>query len=352
MQPIADSVYNHLLGFITESGFRLPQLDVAWKSWGTLNDNRDNVVVICHALSGHADAEEWFSGLFKEDGIINTEEQFIICMNVPGSCYGSTGPQSVNPETNERYKSGFRVFTIRDMVRAQQLVLDHMKVRGIELVIGGSMGAMQALEFTVMDKRVKAAAVLAAGARHEPWAIGISEAQRAAITADANWRDGNYEQQHSPKKGLAAARMMAMITYRAHRQYNHRFQRERREDGVFQVSSYLQYQGEKLAKRFDPLSYVRLTQAMDTHDISRGRGELTQVLGKINIPVLVVGIDTDVLYPVSEQQEFAELLPYGTYKEITSDYGHDGFLIEFQQLNDLLNNWKQTSLIKKYSTLL
>ncbi len=338
----ADSIYSHLLGFITESGFRFPQLDIAWKSWGSLNEARDNVVVVCHALTGNADAETWFSGLFTETGILNPDEQFIICMNVPGSCYGSTGPQSVNPETNTRYASLFPVLSIRDIVRAQQLVLDHMKIREIQLVIGGSMGGMQALEFAAMDKRVKSAAVLAAGARHEAWAVGISEAQRLAIQADANWQNGDYKPEQIPRNGLAAARAMAMITYRAHQQYNERFGREKREDGLPQVVSYLQYQGEKLAERFDPLSYVRLTQTMDTHDIGRGRGGVEKALGKITIPILVTGVCSDLLYPVDEQKRLAELLPHGIYREILSPYGHDAFLIEFRQLNNLLKEFIYT----------
>ncbi len=339
MQPIADSVYNHLLGFLTESGRRLPQLDIAWKSWGKLSPGRDNVIVICHALTGHADAEEWFSGLFKGDGIINLKEHFVICMNVPGSCYGSTGPQSVNPETGTRYGADFPVFSIRDMVRAQQLVLDHMGVKEIQLVIGGSMGGMQALEFAYMDGRVKAAAVVAAPGRHEAWAVGISEAQRLAIRADARWQNGNYEPQNGPVEGIAAARAMAMITYRAHAQYVDRFGREQREDGLPQVASYLRYQGEKLASRFDALTYVRLTEAMDSHDIGRSRGGFDQALKSIRPPVLVVGIDSDLLYPPVEQQKLAGALPRGSYRELRTPYGHDGFLIEFEKLNDILKSW-------------
>lgn len=331
-----DAIYSHLLGFVTESGFRFTQLDVAWKSWGRLNATRDNVVVICHALTGHANAEEWFSGLFTENSILNPEEQFIICMNVPGSCYGSTSPQSVNPETGTPYGSAFPVLTIRDVVRAQQLVLDHMRVKQVQLVIGGSMGGMQALEFAAMDKRVQSAVIIAAGARHEAWAIGISEAQRQAIYADSRWQGGDYAPEEAPVQGLAAARAMAMLTYRAPQQFSARFGREQRDDETFQVESYLRYQGEKLTQRFDPLSYVRLTQMMDTHDAGRGRGGLDKALAAIQIPVLVVGIDSDLLYPTAEQRSLAQKLPNSFYREIRSEYGHDAFLIEFQQLNNLL----------------
>lgn len=346
MKPIADHIYSHLMGFLTESQYFFPRLDLAYKTWGTLNESRDNVIVICHALTGHADAQEWFAGLFAEGGLLQGDEHFVICINVPGSCYGSTGPQSENPETGTNYGPDFPKLSIRDMVRAQQLVLDSLGIRGIELVIGGSMGGMQTLEFTLMDKRVKAAAVIAAGAQHEAWAVGISEAQRQAIYADANWKGGHYLPDNRPVNGLSAARMMAMITYRAHAQYNQRFGRERREDDTdqFQVESYLRYQGEKMAARFDPLSYVRLTQAMDTHDVGRARGGLTKALGKIRIPVLVVSIDSDNLYPPEEQKQISKLLPEGVHRSLHSDYGHDAFLIEFRQLNDILGEFTRTYL--------
>ncbi|MFW6347294.1 MAG: homoserine O-acetyltransferase MetX [Cyclonatronaceae bacterium] len=348
MKPIADHTYSHLMGFLTESQFFFPRLDLAYKTWGTLNETRDNVIVICHALTGHADAKEWFAGLFAKGGLLDSQEHFVICINVPGSCYGSTGPQSINPETGDVYGPDFPKLSIRDMVRAQQLVLDGLGIRGIELVIGGSMGGMQTLEFSIMDRRVKAAAVIAAGARHESWAIGISEAQRQAIYADAHWNGGRYTPEKRPVNGLSAARMMAMITYRAHGQYNARFGRERRPDDneQFQVESYLRYQGEKMAARFDPLSYVRLTQAMDTHDVGRNRGGLEKALGSIRIPVLVVGIDSDNLYPPREQEHVGRLLAEGVYRSLHSEYGHDAFLIEFEQLNDILSEFTRTYLPK------
>lgn len=346
MKPIADRTYSHLMGFLTESQFFFPRLDLAYKTWGSLNETRDNVIVICHALTGHADAQEWFAGLFAEGGLLHGNEHFVICINVPGSCYGSTGPQSINPETGEAYGPDFPKLSIRDMVRAQQLVLDGLGINGIEMVIGGSMGGMQALEFTHMDGRIKAAAVIAAGAQHQPWAIGISEAQRQAIYADANWNGGRYSPDNRPVNGLSAARMMAMMTYRAHGQYNQRFGRQRQKETPeqFQVESYLRYQGEKMAARFDPLSYVRLTQAMDTHDIGRNRGGLENALRHIRIPVLVVGIDTDNLYPPQEQEHIGKLLPEGVYRSLHSEYGHDAFLIEFRQLNEILSEFTRTYL--------
>lgn len=332
--------------FITESGFRFENPEAAYKTWGELNEGRDNVVLICHALTGHAAADEWFPGLFGEGHAADPGQDFIICINVPGSCYGSVGPWTVNPDTGEPYRADFPELTIRDMVRFQQQLLDQLNIRGIKRIIGGSLGGMQALEFVIMDSRIRTAVLMAMGKAHTPWAIGISHAQRAAITGDASWKGGYYEKDYGPSGGIAAARMMAMITYRTPEDYNRKFGRKlQNEDGQFQVESYLNYQGEKLAKRFDALSYVILTLAMDTHDISRGRETFEQVLNHVEIPVEVVGIDSDHLYPVSEQKELAALLPNGRYHEIKSDYGHDAFLIEFEQLSDIIKPVTETQPI-------
>jgi len=322
--------------FVTESGFRFEEVDVAYKTWGKLNRNRDNVILICHALTGNPDADIWFPGLFKEDGLIRVDNHFVICINVPGSCYGSIGPASINPETGKAYQASFPEITIRDMVRFQQLMLDELEIQGIEIVIGGSMGGMQALEFAVMDPRIRAAIPIAMGKAHTPWAIGISHVQRQSIYSDPHWKKGFYDKGSPPVQGLANARMMAMLTYRAPSDYEQKFGRKPQPDSdLFQVESYLNYQGIKLTNRFTANSYVILTKAMDTHDVARGRENYSAVLGNLKIPVLVIGIDTDLLYPINEQQELARLIPNSEYAEIKSPHGHDAFLIEFNQLNKI-----------------
>ncbi|MBO6585651.1 MAG: homoserine O-acetyltransferase [Gracilimonas sp.] len=324
----------------TESGYSFSQVDIAWKSWGTLNENRDNVILICHALTGHAAADEWFNGLFDKGGILNPEKHFILCINIPGSCYGSTGPASINPETGKPWQADFPDITIRDIVAFQQLLLDHWDIQGIELVIGGSLGGMTALEFAIMDDRIKSAALFAMGKAHSPWAIGISQAQRMAIYADERWNNGFYDPKNPPTKGLTAARAMAMLTYRTPENYAQKFGREvHPEKEIYQVESYLNYQGEKLAGRFDANSYITLTKAMDSHDVSRGRGSFEEVLGGVHQPVLVVGFESDKLYPLSEQQELAKLIPNSRLAELQSPFGHDAFLIEFDQLNTQLHSF-------------
>ena len=323
--------------FITESGFELVQPQVAYHSWGKLNRERNNVVVICHALTGSSAADDWFSGFFGPGKTLDPDRDFIICANVLGSCYGSTGPTSTDPRTGKPYKADFPQVSIRDMVRFQQRLFDDLDIRGIRLAIGGSMGGMQVLEMAIMDSRVESIIAIGMGKAHSAWAIGTSEAQRRAIYADPNWNNGFYSNDKKPEAGLSAARMMAMISYRTANSFEHRFGRSYQNGtGQFQVQSYLDYQGQKLNDRFDAVTYVRLTEAMDSHDIARGRGSYQQVLGKISIPALIVGIDSDLLYPVQEQKELADLLGNGQLSVLHSDFGHDAFLIEFNSMEEAI----------------
>ncbi len=328
--------------FTTESGFTFPHLDIAYKTWGRPNAAGDNAVLICHALTGHAAADEWFPGLFGPDGILNPERQFIICSNVLGSCYGSTGPGSIDPRTGAPYGAAFPIVTIRDMVAVQRILLDALGVTGIELALGGSMGGMQVLEWAVMDTRVRAMYLMATTAAHSAWAIGINEAQRQAIYADPHWNGGDIRPGHPPRAGLSAARQMAMLTYRSAPAFERRFGRHMQGSATdwFQVQSYLNYQGHKLVDRMDALAYVRLTQAMDSHDLARGRGTLEQVLAAIRIPTLVLGIRSDLLYPTTEQIHLATHLGAATYAELDSDEGHDAFLIEFPKMAAAWRNFQ------------
>jgi len=323
------AIHRHPHPFTTESGFTFPELEIAYKTWGALNATGDNAVLVCHALTGHAAADEWFPGLFGPDGILDPGRQFIICSNVLGSCYGTTGPGTFDPATGRPYGDSFPIVTIRDMVRAQQILLGHLGVRGIELGIGGSMGAMQVLEWSLMDDRLRSMMLIAVGKAHTAWAIGISEAQRQAIRMD-------------PVTGLSVARQMGMVFYRSMASFERRFGRDPQPgtESRFKVESYLTYQGRKLVDRFHPTTYVRLTQAMDSHDAARERGSHAEVLGAVTIPALVLGISSDVLYWPSEQQELARLLGNGRYLELESDEGHDAFLIEFPKMVAAYRQWK------------
>lgn len=340
-------IYSHTFAksFITEGGKHISRPTIAYQTWGTLNKARDNVILICHALTGNTRADDWFDGFFGPGKPLNPAEHFIICTNALGSCYGSFGPASINPSTGKLYKADFPQITIRDMVRFDQWLLDELQIMGVELIIGGSMGGMRAIEFSIMDSRIKSAVLLAMGKSHSPWAIGISHTQRHAIFNDPNWQWGYYTADSPPNYGLALARMIAMNSYRSPQDFEAKFSRSVQQDsGQFQVESYLDYQGKKIVDRFNAVSYVRLTQAMDSHNVAFGRGSFQQALKRVNIPILVIGIDSDRLYPVSEQKELAQLLPHGKYAEVTSPHGHDAFLIEFDQINhsiiQFLNQFK------------
>lgn len=325
--------------FVTDGGVRLAETTVAYRTWGALNAARDNAVVVCHALTGTPDVADWWGPLLGPGRVLDPERYFVVCANVLGSCYGTTGPRSVNPETGRPYGGAFPSLTVRDTVRLHRRLLDALGVRGIACTLGGSMGGMQALEWAVLDDRVQRAAVIAVGARHTAWQIGISEAQRLAVTADSRWQGGDYAEGAGPADGLAAARAMATLTYRSADQVEARFGRQRQpgRPDLFAVESYLRYQGEKLAGRFDAVSYVRLTQLMDSHDVARGRGPVTEVLGALEVPVLAAGISSDVLYPPAESRALARMARCGTYAEIDSPFGHDAFLVEFEALADVLS---------------
>ncbi len=323
--------------FVTEYGETIPAPTIAYQSWGTLNKERNNAVIVCHALTGNTAADEWFDGLFGPGKTLDPESQFIICPNVLGSCYGTTGPTSVNPETGNPYRADFPKVTIRDIVRLQQRLVDHLDITGIEMLIGGSMGGMQALEWSIMDDRPQSAVLIGMGKAHRPWAIGISHTQRQAIYNDPNWNDGYYSEDQPPKDGLALARQIAMISYRSDADYEQKFGRALQNGNQqFEVESYLNYQGKKLVNRFDAVSYVRLSQAMDSHDVARNRKSYEEVLAQVNIPILVIGIESDNLYPVEEQYELVRLLNNARYRRLQSPHGHDAFLIEFDQLNNII----------------
>ncbi|MEM1093446.1 MAG: homoserine O-acetyltransferase [Bacteroidota bacterium] len=331
-----------------ERGGTLRHAPVAYRTWGTLNDAGTNALLVCHALTGDPDVDTWWGGMFGPGRILDPTAHYIVACNVLGSPYGSASPLTTVPATGHAYGAAFPSLTIRDTVAAHKHVLDHLGVQHIDLVIGGSMGGMQALEWSFYGAYVNALAVMAVGGRHSAWCIGWSEAQRQAIFADAKWNDGVYDPADPPRQGLAAARMMAMLSYRSAQEFDQRFGRDKQPGtaALFAAESYLQYQGQKLVDRFDANCYVALTRQMDTHDVARGRGEYHSVLANITQPTFIVGIDTDVLYPLHEQRELAAHLPNSHLHVVESPYGHDGFLIEQTAINNALLAWHQP-----YSTL-
>lgn len=325
--------------FSPESGSVLSGLTLCYHSYGKLNENRDNVIWICHALTASSDVESWWPELVGKGLTFDTDNYFVVCVNNIGSCYGSTGPLSVNPETGQPYYHQFPFITIRDMVRSYQLLAEHLGIKKIQLLAGGSMGGYQVLEWAVMEPAfVKRLFLIATAARESSWRIAIHTAQRMAIEADGTFEQSNDK---AGEKGLKAARAIGMLTYRNPRIYEDR-QRDEDTDRLdhFKASSYIQYQGDKLVKRFNAFSYWILTKAMDTHNLARGRDKsIEEILQGLPQEAMVMGIETDILCPLHEQQFLADHIPGAQLIVIDSEYGHDGFLTERKEIALHLNRW-------------
>lgn len=335
--------FDYQQDFSLESGTMLPGLCIAYDTYGQLNAAKDNVVWVCHALTASSDAADWWKGLIGEGCLINPEKYFIVCANMPGSCYGSTGPVSNNPQTNQPYYSSFPLVTIRDMVSAFILLRKHLGIDKIALLMGGSMGGYQVLEWTVMEKEViENQFLIATSPSESAWGVAVHTAQRLAIEADNSWLDHSAT---AGAKGLKAARAIGMLTYRNYNTFQEKQtdpDPEKTDD--FKASSYLNYQGDKLVKRFNAFSYWLLTKAMDSHHLGRGRGgDLIKVLQSIQQPTFIMGIRSDILCPLDEQRFMAEHIPNAKLIEIDSAFGHDGFIIETAQISRFLGEWLQTN---------
>ncbi|MEN0048356.1 MAG: homoserine O-acetyltransferase, partial [Bacteroidota bacterium] len=279
----------------------------------------------------------WWDGLIGEGRIFDPKDYFIICANMLGSCYGASSPNSINPSTGKAYGRDFPVITVRDMVHSHQVLQQHLGIDQIRLLLGGSMGGQQALEWAIIDPDLfDRVAIFAANAKHSAWGIAFNESQRMALEADSTLYTNAPD---AGQKGLEAARAIAMLSYRHYDTYQStQTDTDGRIDN-FRASSYQRYQGLKLWKRFDPKAYIILGKAMDNHDVGRGRGGLKKALQQVKSPTLVVGIQSDVLFPISEQRFIAKYIPDAQFETIDSLYGHDGFLIEYKKLTYLLEEF-------------
>jgi len=327
--------------FSLEYGGTLSSLQLAYHSWGSLNESGDNVLLITHALTGSSNIKEWWAPVVGPGKPIDTDEFFVLCINNLGSPYGSTSPLTY-AEAGKN-PADFPQVTIRDTVHAHKLVLDALGITELRSVIGGSMGGMLSLEWALLyPDLVQSLVSIGSSARHSAWCIGISALQRDAITSDPLWKHGQYGDTQ-PSEGLALARKIAMTSYRSPASFDTRFGRELKnpEDSYYQVESYLDYQGKKLVDRFDANCYLVLTEIMDTHDVGRNRGGHIPALRSIIQPSLIIGIDSDILYPPEEQQELDEHILNGKYYEINSENGHDAFLIDFEQVKKALEQFSK-----------
>jgi homoserine O-acetyltransferase len=322
--------------FPLQFGGSLAQVELSYSTLGSLNANRDNVIWVCHALTANSDVSDWWSGLIGEGKIYDPEKHFIICVNVLGSHYGSTGPLSINPKTGRPYYGSFPQTSIRDIAHSLILLRKDLGIEKINTLIGGSIGGQQAIEWSIMEpENIENLVVIASNAKHSPWGIAFNETQRLAIASDSTW---GQEASDAGIQGMKTARAVALLSYRNYKTYQ-ATQEGRSETGGHKASAYQQYQGEKLAKRFNAYSYWTLSVAMDNHDVSEGRGTLEKALGSIRAKTLVVGLSSDILFPVEESKLIAEHVNEATYAEIDSLYGHDGFLIETPALTEVIRKY-------------
>ena len=353
--------------FALDSGAALSQVVVAHETWGRLDADASNAVLLCHAWTGDSHAvgpagrghvePGWWDDMVGPGKPIDTNRYYVVCANVLGGCQGSTGPASPHPADGTPYGSRFPVVTIRDMVRVQARLTEHLGVTRWLSVIGGSMGGMQALEWAVMYPRrlrsvVPIATCMQATAQQIAWgAIG-----RRAIRLDPRWRDGDYydaEPGDGPAEGLAIARMVAQVTFRSDNVFTARFGRELADTAAvgdtldlwqqFEVERYLSHHGSKIVRRFDANSYLSIGKAMDLHDVARGRGTLERAMARVTVPTLVVGIWSDMLYPSYQQEDIQRMVAANgvpsEYVEIDSPHGHDAFLINGDQMAEPLERF-------------
>ena len=322
--------------FPIESGRSLKDLTIAYHTYGTLSARADNVVWVCHALTANSDVADWWPGTVAPGRFLDPERYFIVCANILGSCYGSTGPLSVNPDTGEPYYRTFPRLTMRDVVAAHRILADALGIGRIHAIIGSSVGGFQAVEWAVAEpERFGRVALIATDAKASPWTIAIDETQRMAILADPSFA---LDRPDGGAAGLAAARAIGLLTYRGGSGYNIT-QQDATDDYTVphRACTYQRYQGSKLVGRFDAYSYMAILDTFDTHNVGRGRGTLRDALARITAPTLVVGLGTDIIFTPGEMQTLASMIPGAEYRQIESPFGHDGFLVEADRLNEILH---------------
>lgn len=325
--------------FQLENGQVLQDIRVGYHTFGNLNAAGDNVVWICHALTANSDVIRWWPGMVGEHRYVDPEKHFIVCANIIGSCYGSSGPLSEDTATGAPYHSNFPMVTIRDMVKAHIILRKFLGINRIHLLMGGSMGGYQALEWALMEpKIIQDLFLIATSAAESAWGIAVHASQRLSIEADATWKDRHAD---AGNKGLQAARGIGILTYR-----NYAIMKEKQTDpdsnklDNYRAASYISYQGNKLSRRFNAYSYWLLTKSMDSHNIARNRGgDLKKVLASITQRTLIVGITSDILCPLAEQEFLANHIPASKLITIDSLYGHDGFMVETERIGHCLMEW-------------
>lgn len=337
-----EHLYSHKKPVLLENGKKLRGLEISYRTYGKLNAEKDNVIWVCHALTANADVFDWWKGLFGTNSLFNPKDHFIICANILGSHYGTTSPLSENPATGQPYYLSFPEFTVRDLANAHKLLADHLEIDEISLLIGGSLGGQQCLEWSILDpERIKKLVLIATNAQHSPWGIAFNESQRLAISTDRTFYSNNP---NGGKKGLKVARSIALLSYRSYATYAAtQIEVNSTKSKDFKAASYQNYQGEKLIKRFNAYSYWYLSKAMDSHNVGRNRASVSEALKSVKAKTLVIGIKSDVLFPIEEQEFLAEQIPGAQLSILDSFYGHDGFLIETEILTKVIGNFLKSA---------
>ncbi|MCO6497818.1 MAG: homoserine O-acetyltransferase [Chitinophagaceae bacterium] len=339
---MAFDVFKYEGELVLESGVKIPGYHLGYTTFGEMTPEKDNVIWIFHALTANSDPSEWWPSMVGAGKCFDPAKYFIVCVNMPGSCYGSLGPLDVNPETGEKYYEHFPFFTTRDMVRSYKPLLQHLGIEKIKAGIGGSMGGQQLLEWAIEEPELfEFIFPLATNAFHSPWGRAFNASQRFSIEKDPTWKE---KTDGSGIEGMKIARSVALLSYRHYETY----EKTQMDENLsllnsYRSESYQRYQGEKLAKRFNAYSYYFLSMGMDAHNVGRGRGSVEEALKKIKAKTFVMGIETDVLFPVSEQKFLAEHIPGASFHLIKSFYGHDGFLLEDEQISKVVNSALATS---------
>lgn len=331
-------IFNHKQPFTLDSGEVVHNLRLAYTAFGNLNAKKDNVVWVFHALTANADPTDWWQGLVGRGKLIDPDRHYVVCVNMPGSCYGSFGPLDKNPLTGEPYFYKFPFFTPRDMVRAYQPLRKYLGIKKILLGIGGSMGGQQLLEWAVEEPDLFSNIVpIATSAVHSPWGKAFNTSQRMAIENDPTWGDFNLK---AGLEGMKVARSIALLSYRHFNSYNSKQSDDDAEHlSGFRSETYQKYQGDKLAKRFNAFSYYALTRSMDANNLGRSRGGVVLALKQITAKTLVIGIKTDLLFPLDEQRFIAANVHGAEFTAIYSEYGHDGFLLEYEEIASEVRNF-------------
>ena len=332
-------IFHYNKPFLLESGEQLQKFHLAYTTIGELNAARNNVVWVFHALTANSNPAEWWYGLVGEGKYFDPAEYFIVCVNMPGSCYGSLSPFDINPATNESFFHQFPWFTTRDMIRAYQHLKNYLGISKIKVGLGGSMGGQQLLEWAIEEPNLFEYIIpIATNAKHSPWGIAFNATQRFCIETDPTWMEKNEE---AGLNGMKVARAVALLSYRNYHAYELAQQGLHRESTsavaaqIFKAESYQLYQGEKLAKRFNAFSYYFLSKSMDAHDVGRGRNSVENALQTIHAKTLIISIKSDILFPLAEQEYLAKYINTSRLAIIDSTYGHDGFLLEFEKIGAL-----------------